>query len=228
MNIQTADFQDFLQQLPENSVDLILTDPPYIISRSTGFKTLGQKSVERLAVSMDFGEWDHAPVDLNVLCQQGYRVLRKGGTIAVFYDLWKITPLAEALTRADFKQLRFVEWLKLNPVPLNSRSNYLSNSREIAVLGVKGGKPTFHSTYDNGVYRFPIHREKRYHPTQKPLKLIKALIEKHSNPNDLIVDPFLGSGTTAIAAIQTGRRFSGCDINAKYVKVAQQRIQDAV
>lgn len=224
INIQIADFQAFLAQLQDNSADLILTDPPYTISRQTGFKNLGQRSVKRLAVGMDFGAWDRSLIDLDALCQQSYRVLRQGGTIIVFYDLWKITVLAEALTGANFKQLRFIEWLKMNPVPLNSRSNYLSNSREIAVLAVKGGKPTFHSTYDNGVYRLPIHREKRYHPTQKPLKLIRALIEKHSHPNDLIVDPFLGAGTTAVAAVQTGRRFCGCDIDTEYVKAAEQRV----
>lgn len=224
INIQTADFRDFLSQLQENSADLILTDPPYTISRQTGFKNLGKKGVKRFAVGMDFGEWDRSLIDLDALCQRSYRVLRQGGTIIIFYDLWKITVLAEALTHANFKQLRFIEWLKVNPVPLNSHSNYLSNSREIAILAVKGGKSTFHSAYDNGVYRFPIHREKRYHPTQKPLKLMKALIEKHSHPNDLIVDPFLGGGTTALAALQTGRKFSGCDINAEYVKAAEQRL----
>jgi len=224
MNIQTADFQDFLSQLQENSADLILTDPPYTISRQTGFKKLGKRGVKRFAVAMDFGAWDRSLIDLDALCQQSYRVLREGGTIIVFYDLWKITVLAEALSRANFKQLRFIEWLKMNPVPLNSRSTYLSNSREIAIVAVKGGKPTFHSAYDNGVYRFPIHREKRYHPTQKPLKLMKALIEKHSHPGDLIVDPFLGAGTTGVAAVQAGRRFCGGDIDADYVKAAEQRI----
>jgi DNA modification methylase len=226
-DIVRADFIDFLKSLRPNSVDLILTDPPYIISKKTGFKSLGENSVARFAVSMDFGKWDYTPIDLQELTQQSYRVLREGGTIIVFYDLWKITLLAEALKKADFNMSRLIIWEKTNPVPLNSKNNYLTNSREIAILGIKGGKPTFHSEYDNGVYKYPIpNHGKRYHPTQKPLELFSKLIEKHSNKNDLIVDPFLGSGTTAIASLQLGRKFTGCDMDNKYIKIAKRRIKN--
>ncbi len=225
-SIETADFRDFLGRLDSSSVDLMLTDPPYTISRKTGFQQLGAKSVERFAVSMDFGEWDHGVIDLQALCEGGYRILRNGGTMIVFYDLWKITPLAQAMTDAGFKQLRFIEWLKTNPVPLNSKRNYLTNSREIAVLGVKKGSPTFHGEYDNGIYRHAIpNNGSRYHPTQKPLKLMCELIDKHSDPGDMVVDPFLGSGTTALAADQLGRRFAGCDIDARYTDIAKERTE---
>lgn len=226
--IERADFREFLATLDDGEVDLLLTDPPYTISRKTGFQQLGPKSVERFAVSMDFGEWDHGAIDLDALCVQGYRALRNGGTMIVFYDLWKITTLADAMASAGFKQLRFIEWLKTNPVPLNSKRNYLTNSREIAVLGVKKGNPTFHGEYDNGIYKHAIpNNGNRYHPTQKPLALMRELIDKHSDPGDLVVDPFLGSGTTALAAYQIGRSFAGCDIDDGYVEVAKERLANA-
>ena len=224
--VSTADFQILLKNLPKAKVDLILTDPPYKISRKTGFQSVGKKSVKRFAVSMDFGEWDHEEIDLNILAKESYRVLREGGTIICFYDLWKITHVEEAFRKAGFKMLRLIVWEKTNPVPLNSKRNYLTNSREVAVLAVKGGKPTFHGEYDNGVYSMPIHREKRYHPTQKPIKLLEALVKKHSNSGDLIVDPFMGSGTTALAALKLRRLFIGSDINSKYVKTAEKLIKD--
>lgn len=103
--------------------------------------------------------------------------------------------------------------VKTNPVPLNSKTNYLTNSREIALVGVKGGSPTFNSEYDNGIYKYPIcHDKGRFHPTQKPLALISDLIEKHSVKDDLVLDCFSGSGTTAVAAAKTGRRFVGCEM----------------
>ena len=130
------------------------------------------------------------------------------------------------MTAAGFVQIRLIIWQKTNPVPLNSKRNYLTNSREVAVLGVKGGKPTFNSEYDNGVYEYAIpNNGTRYHPTQKPLGLFRELILKHSNPGDLILDPFLGSGTTAVAADMEGRQFAGCDKDGEYVAIAQRRIQ---
>lgn len=226
--LKTGDFDRFLKSLPPAKADLVLTDPPYCISRKTGFSSLGEKSVERFAVSMDFGEWDHTEIDLALLASRAYRILRKGGTAIVFYDLWKLTKIADALTEAGFNQLRLIEWVKTNPVPLNSKRNYLSNCREMAVLGVKGSKPTFNSQYDNGQYRYPIpNNECRHHPTQKPLQLFVDLVNKHSNPGDLVVDPFVGSGTTALAAVREGRKFAGCDIDSGYVKIARKRARDA-
>ena len=104
-----------------------------------------------------------------------------------------------------------------SPQQINQSVNYLTNSREIALLGVKGGKPTFHSKYDKGIYEFPIQNGKnRFHPTQKSIPLFEELIKKHSNEGDLIVDPFLGGGTTAIACKNTNRTFKGCEIDKNY------------
>lgn len=194
--IVCADYREFIDTISSNSVDLVLTDPPYAISRKTGFRSLGKRSVARFAVSMDFGDWDHQEIDLNALTNKCFRILRKGGTIIVFYDLWKVERLYSEMEAAGFKMLRLIIWQKTNPVPLNSKRTYLSNSREVAVVGVKVGKPTFNAEYHNGVYHYPIprHNGKRIHPTQKPDDLFVDLVKVHSNVGDLVVDPFLGGG----------------------------------
>ncbi|MCH9780235.1 MAG: site-specific DNA-methyltransferase [Alphaproteobacteria bacterium] len=222
-----ADYQTYLAELEAGSVDLLLTDPPYAISRDTGFSSY-KKGEPRFAVSMDFGKWDHEPIDLPRLATLGYRALRRGGTVIVWYDFWKITDLHSALTKAGFAMLRLVIWQKSNPVPLNQRATYLSNSREVAVVGVKVGRPTFNATYHNGVYDYPIPRgrPKRLHPTQKPLRLFEDLVCTHSNEGDLVIDPFCGSGTTLLAAAQHQRKFGGCDIDPHYVSVAGARLAD--
>ncbi len=224
------DYKDFLTEVVEdNTVDLVLTDPPYAISKETRFANGNNIKVERFAVSMDFGQWDHAEIDLDALANGAYNALRKGGTAIIWYDLWKITRLRDAMMRAGFNMLRLIIWEKTNPVPLNSKATYLSNSREIAVVGVKGGSPTFNSEYDNGIYKMPIprHNGKRIHPTQKSLDIFTDIVLKHSQVGDLICDPFVGSGTTAMASLNLGRRFIGCDIEPKYVKLANKRIEDA-
>lgn len=227
--IAKADAFSWMPQIKVGSVDLVLTDPPYTISRKTGFSQIGPGGVERFAVNMEFGKWDKKVINLNVLCEQAMRMLRIGGTAIVFYDIWKLTTLADAMTVAGFKQLRIIHWEKTNPVPLNSKRNYLTNSREIAVLGVKGGKPTFKGEYDKGIYHYPIpNNGKRYHPTQKPLELFEKLIEKHSMAGDLIADPFLGCGTTAVAALRLGRSFTGCERDTRYVQISKERVRNAL
>ena len=225
--IENADYRDFMTSLPTASVDLILTDPPYNISKKTGFASVvnGEK---RFAVSMDFGPWDQTEVNLEDMAKVFYETLRRGGTAIVWCDIWKIGKLKEAMESVGFKMIRQIIWQKTNPVPLNMRATYLSNSREMAIAAVKVGKPTFNSKYDSGIYEYPIprHNGNRLHPTQKPLSLFEALVLKHSNQKDLVVDPFLGSGTTGIAAVRNFRRFAGCDLDKKYVQIARERINN--
>jgi site-specific DNA-methyltransferase (adenine-specific) len=252
---------EYLSTVPNASVDLILTDPPYIISKETGMNThynnvkhneenniefvkteeewtcykqenniIDDKNKEKYikygsiygkkyCVKTDYGGWD-SNFTMEVLDKfigEYYKKLKNGGTIIIFFDLWKITHLKEIMEKHKFKQIRFIEWIKTNPQPLNSSVNYLTNCREIALLGIKGSKPTFNSKYDNGIYMFPLQGGKnRFHPTQKSLSLFEELIKKHSNENDVVLDTFLGGGTTAIACKNTNRMFKGCEISKEY------------
>lgn len=228
IEIQNKSCFDFLKEIESNSVHLVLIDPPYEVSRETNFKSgeLKYDNRDRFRVSMDFGDWDNSFTGLDEVCKEAYRILKKGGTFICFYDLWKITTLKTYFDNANFKQLRYIEWIKTNPVPINSKVNYLTNSREIAIVGVKGGKPIFNSEYDKGIYEYPIcHDKGRFHPTQKPLELIKELIKKHSNENNLVVDCFSGSGTTAMACKETNRNFIGCELNKEYYDKSIKRLR---
>jgi len=190
LRIECADYADFMGRLTAGSVDLVLTDPPYVISRETGFSNTKLRKYEK--VTMDFGEWDKAEIDLSILAAESYRVLRDGGTVIIFYDVWKAGRLKEVLEQAGFGMIRLIIWQKTNPVPLNSKRTYLSNSREVAVVGVKGHNPTFNAEYHHGVFNYMIQRKNRIHPTQKSDKLFSELIKIHTNENDFVIDPFLG------------------------------------
>lgn len=225
---QNEDCFNFLPKIESGSVDLILIDPPYEISRPTNFQSGEEtgRDTDRFRVSMDFGEWDKNFTGLEMTVKEGYRILRDGGTMICFYDLWKITNLKEFYEKYKFKQIRLIEWLKTNPVPLNSKINYLTNSREIAVSAIKKSKPTFNSSYDNGLYKYPICQDKgRFHPTQKPLEFIEELIKKHSNEGDLVLDCFAGSCTTGMACINTNRNFIGCEIDKNYYNQSIDRLK---
>jgi site-specific DNA-methyltransferase (adenine-specific) len=259
--IKNAEGLKYLETIPNNSVDLILTDPPYIISRDSGMNThynnvknneennvefvkteeewslyKGENGItddknkekymkygtiygKKYCVKTDYGEWD-SEFTMDVLekfVKEYYNKLKNGGTLIIFFDLWKITPLKELLEKHKFKQIRMIEWIKTNPQPLNSSVNYLTNCREIALVAIKGSKPTFNSKYDNGIYMFPLQGGKnRFHPTQKSLALFEELIKKHSNEGGVVLDTFLGGGTTAIACKNTGRVCIGCEISKEY------------
>jgi len=185
----------------------------------TNYLKYGSVYGSKYSVQTEYGEWDTSFTmeKLDEFIGEYYKKLKKGGTMIVFFDIWKITPLKDIMEKHKFKQIRFIEWIKTNPQPLNSQTNYLTNCREIALLGVKGGKPTFNSKYDNAIYEFPLQGGKtRFHPTQKSLPLFEELIKKHSNEGDVVMDTFLGSGTTAIAAKNTKRAFKGCEISNEY------------
>lgn len=161
------------------------------------------------------------------MIKESYRCLKDGGYIVCFYDLWKIGVVKDAMINVGFKQIRFIEWIKTNPVPINSKTNYLTNAREVAVCGVKGKNPIFKSEYDNGVYSFPICRDKgRFHPTQKPVSLFRSIINKHSCKGDIVLDCCIGSGTTAIACIQENRNFIGFETNREFYDKANERIEN--
>jgi DNA modification methylase len=273
IEIKNEEGQEYMQTIDNGSIDLILTDPPYIISRATGmnthynnvkeaeknkvefvkteeeweqyklennieddknkekYKKYGTIYGKKYCVQTDYGEWD-SKFTMDILekfISEYYKKLRTGGTLIIFFDLWKITILKELLEKYKFKQIRFIEWIKTNPQPLNSKTNYLTNCREIALLAVKGAKPTFNSKYDNAIYMFPLQGGKaRFHPTQKSLPLFEELIKKHSNENDTVLDTFLGGGTTAIACKNTNRNFKGTEINKEYFDKIQEQINKSI
>jgi len=282
IEIKNREGLDYLSTIPENSIDLVLTDPPYIISRETGMNTHYNKvkhneehkiefikteeewikyktengldkmdKVDKMdkedekkkenymkygtiygkkyCVKTDYGEWDNefTMEILETFISEYYKKLKNGGSLIIFFDLWKISFLKELMEKYKFKQIRFIEWIKTNPQPLNSSVNYLTNCREVALVGIKGTKPTFHSKYDNGIYMFPLQGGKnRIHPTQKSLSLFEALITKHSNEDDVVLDTFLGGGTTAMACKNTKRRFKGCEVSEEYFNKVKELMKE--
>lgn len=206
-----------INKIPSKSVNIILTDPPYVISRPTNFQNGGGNQGKYGKLSMDFGQWDDGSVDVSALLPEFKRVLVPGGTAVIFFDVFKLGALKDAAWNAGFRQPRVGVWRKTNPVPVNARSNYLSNAREFFLSVTKPGKRTFNSYYDRAEYDAPIvHGKERVHPTQKPVALMERIIETNSNPGDTVFDPFFGSGSVCFAATRAGRNFIGIEIEQKY------------
>jgi site-specific DNA-methyltransferase (adenine-specific) len=220
-----------LEKLEDSSVDLIIIDPPYLISKKSNFKSHSDSAERKLKVkynfSIDFGDWDKGELDWDFLFNHYQRILKKGGTLIIFYDPWKSNQLKDFAQKFKFKQPRIGMWVKNNPVPINSAVNYLSNAVEYFFTFTKGSKSTFNSKYDNGIYNFPIchGKERLDHPTQKPLGLIVELIKKHSNEGDIVLDNFAGSGTTAEACEISGRCWICIEKEKSYFDLIEKRLE---
>lgn len=232
-HLQNTDAISLMKDIGKESVDLVLTDPPYQISRKTNFKSGEKKGtdVDRFRVDYEFGQWDAIPANEHTklmadFATESFRVLKKGGIAVVWYDLWKMESLRYHLENAGFRMFRLIEWEKTNPVPINADKMFLSNAREQAIVCVKGAKPTFNGYYENGSFKMPITRENRFHPTQKPIALMKELILKLSNEGDTILDPFSGSGTTLAASIELGRNSIGSEMNPIYYQKTLKRLEE--
>jgi DNA modification methylase len=128
-----------MRQLDNDSIDLIVTDPPYNLNKDFANDNLNEQ---------EFIEF------LTPIFNEMARIIKPKHSVIIFFDLWKISYLKDLMEKHKFKQIRFMEWIKTNPQPLNSSVNYLTNCREIALLGIKGSKPTFNSKYDKFLEMF--------------------------------------------------------------------------
>ena len=227
LKLINGDVFNEIKKIDSNSIHLICTDPPYFISRKTNFKSGGGDQKKYGSISMEFGEWDLEKNSLNwfSLLQEFKRVLVPGGTMVIFYDIFKICDISIVAEKLKLKQQRIGIWEKTNPVPINAKVNYLSNSREYFISYTKGTKRTFNSYYDRASYVAPIVSGKvRVHPCQKPVIVLEKIIATHSNKGETVLDCFMGSGSTGQAAINLNRNFIGFELDNTHFNEASNAL----
>lgn len=222
--IYIYDCLNALKQIPDNYIDLIVTDPPYEISRDTNYK---YGNTDRKRHNFNFGDWDKIEDEyLKDVIIELFRVLKSGSAIYLFFDIYKINKITELFKEIGFNQVKVLTWLKTNPLPANCKITYV-NATEFLVYAVKGKNATFNiDGMHRGCFEYQVckGKERTEHPTQKPLDLIGEFIKISSNPGQLVLDPFIGSGTTAVAAKSLGRNYLGFDLSENYINIAIDRL----
>ena len=206
--------------------DAIITDPPYNISRDNNFHTMGRAGI-------DFGEWDKN-FDLTSWIKSCDPLLKKGGNIVIFNDWKNMSHIVDALEKNGFEIKDLIRWKKTNPMPRNRDRRFVVDY-EVAVWAVKkGGKWTFNrlsDTYERPeiICGITSKREKSNggHPTQKPIEVMEWLIDRLTDEDDLVLDPFMGSGSTGVAALNTNRRFVGIELDEDYFNIAVERLKNS-
>lgn len=226
LKTKTGDSAKLIRKVPDSSVDLILTDPPYNLSPySTGNIKLGW----RKDINNDLAEWDAETFDPSMWLSEFKRILKPSGNIFAFTSYNLLGKWHEVFDPA-FDTFQYVVWHKTNPVPKIRRAGFLNSCELIIAAWDKGH--TWNFTNQRDMHNFieaPIcmgnERVKNpFHPTQKPLRVLRHLIKLASNEGDLIFDPFMGVGSTGVAAAELNREFLGFDLDKDYVKAARNRI----
>lgn len=211
--IQNVDCLEFMKKLPDKCIDLVCTDIPYNISQKNG----GLREI-------DYGEWDKGITTEKVLewTREMIRVSKNG--VYIFCADEQFSYIFEECKKADMITRKYC-WTKPNPNIMNGQHFWLS-SAELCVMAKKRNAP-FYGNCEKA-YRMisaPTSSQGREHPTQKPIEVIADFIKVSSKENDIILDPFLGSGTTAVACKQLKRNYIGCEISSKYCEIAKKRLQ---
>ncbi len=234
---------DVLATLPEASVDLVFADPPYNLQLQRDLYRPNLSKVDAVDDGWDkfgsFDEYDEFTLNWLRAC---HRVLKDTGTIWVIGSYHNIYRVGAILQDLGFWILNDIVWVKANPMP-NFRGVRFTNAHETLLWAQKkkGAKYTFNHhamkalnddlqmrsdwnlALSTGKERVKSNGVKA-HPTQKPESLLYRVLLASSNPGDVVLDPFFGSGTTGAVAKKLGRRFIGIERDKKYIKVAQKRI----
>lgn len=227
-SIHNTDCFEFIKTMPDNSVDLILTDPPYNIAQySTGNISLPGRE----ALNNDIANWDMIDLEPRELLEDFKRVLKPKGNIFIFTSYNQIGRWHEAFD-SEFDTFQFFIWHKTNPVPKIYKNGFLNSCEMIICMWNKGHNWNFskqnemHNFFESPICMRPERLSDPKHPTQKPVKLLKHIISVASNKGDVVFDPFMGVGSTGVAALELGRKFGGCEIDQKYFTAAEFRIKN--
>lgn len=223
-NIYLGDSYELIKKIPDKSVDLVIIDPPYFIGNTDGGQNNGLgKSIANMNNQLRDNNLTDG-ID-NSLLNDLMRVM-KVPNIYIWCNHKQIPQYLDFFVKDYGCNFDILIWKKTNAVPL-FYNKYLTD-KEYCLYFRKGGycNPKDYESAKT-VWEYPINMsdKKLYdHPTIKPLHMIKTLIENSSQEGDVVLDTFLGSGTTAVACKELGRNYIGFEINEEYYKIAQDRL----
>ncbi|MBM0066767.1 site-specific DNA-methyltransferase [Bacillus gibsonii] len=230
-----GDCLETLSNLDDNSVDLILTDPPYNLAnfmkkRQTNLKLMRENFFG--AAGWDESEDDDWLVFMNEFFKQSNRVLKKKGNMVVFMSLLRTESLVKIAETNKFYYKTTGIWHKKNPMPRNMNLHFI-NSTEAWIHFINDGRTGTFNNNGKAIHDYietsiTPKSEKKFisHPTQKPIALMDHFVKILSNEGDVILDPFMGSGSTGVAAKINMRSYVGCEIEDQYFEGASKRISE--
>lgn len=221
-----ADSKDVIKRIPDNSIDFILTDPPYNLGQhSTGNIPLPGRS----AMNNDVADWDMLDFNPEEWADEFIRILKPTGNLFIFTSYNQLGRWYNCLDQ-KFDTSNFMIWHKTNPAPKIFKAGFLNSCEMIFTCWNKKHTWNFisqkemHNFIESPICMRPERLSNPKHPAQKPVGILKKMIEIASNKDDIIFDPFMGVGSIGVAALELERRFIGVEVNKEYFDAATKRI----
>lgn len=233
-----ADCFDIFPTIESNSIDLILTDPPYSFHAFTGREITPYGNNEILKADIRKSEWDYMTLEqyidfLDKFFEEASRVLKPNGTALIFGVDLSLKTIKDVAIKHGFIYKITGTWHKTNPFPMNMQYQFVSACENWIYFIKEGTKKT--GTFNNNkkcIHNFvetgiTPNSERKFgkHPSQKPEKLISHFVEILSNEGDIVLDPFMGSGTTGVCCKDLNRDFIGIEKEEEYFNIANQRME---
>ena len=224
-----ADCFEKMKEIPDKSIDLILCDPPYNLAN---YSTGNMNFSWRAEINNDVAEWDEKVLNPTDFVSEFKRIIKPTGNIFIFTSYNLLGKYHEVFD-PEFDTFQFMVWHKTNPVPNIRKTSFLNSCELIVCLWNKGH--TWNFTKQNEMHNFiesPIcmgseRLKDPKHPTQKPVKILEHIINIASNPNDVVLDMFMGVGSTGVAALNLNRRFVGIELEKQYYNASVKRLKEA-
>ena len=221
IDLRQGDCLEVMKDIPDESIDLIVTDPPYKIvqggctNKAVRLKGSNQEQLKKGTLfnnnSIKFSEW----------IPEIYRVLKNNSHCYIMSNDRNISELLNVCENVGFKLLNILVWGKSKHSP---NRYYLKNCEFIVFL--RKGKAKNINNMGAKQLLLVNNVDNKKHPSQKPTELMKIFIENSSQKNDMILDPFMGSGSTGVACKELHRNFIGIELDENYFEIAKQRIED--
>lgn len=224
IKLYNQDCMEILKGLPDNSIDLICTDIPYELEKHGGTKSALATRCARMRDSVEFMA---NGIDYESVFSEYLRVCKIPNMI-IFCSNLQIGKIVSFFNAREVKTDVLV-WEKSNPAPL-CNGKYVSDLEYIIYVHSKGAHFNNNATFEekHKCKHYPIMTGEKLHPTQKPLDLMKELINVHSFEGDVVLDTYMGSGTTGCACKELKRDFIGCEIDSNFFELAKKRIESQV
>lgn len=223
--LYNQDCLEVLKSLESESVDCVVTDPPYrVTSRGSGGTMSGYWTEKQAQKGKVF---EHNDIGIEDYLPEFYRVLKDGTHCYIMCNNSNLPHFIDVINKSQFDFIKCLIWDKGNKIC----GRYYMNSYEYIIMLRRGKARDINNCGCGDILSFPNVKMKgvdgkNIHNSEKPIALMQCLIENSTNPNDIVLEPFMGSGSTIIAAIRANRRYIGIEIDESYFSLAQRRVAD--
>ena len=215
ISLMLGDCLERMKEIPDGSVDMVLTDPPYGMDFQSNRRVAKQKF---LKIANDKSlEWVDQFID------ECYRVMRQD-TALYFFCSWHNVDYFKAAIARRFKVKNMIVWVKNNHGSGDLKGGY-APKHELVFYAAKGRPLNRGKRLPDVIYADKVPSCKLVHPTEKNISMLEVFINQHSDEGMVVLDPFMGSGTTGVACVNTNRAFIGIELDPEYFAIAKQRIE---